>query len=100
MSSHRTASATAIGALAEVYRAANSFHPVRTDAAAVVEGLADLVAPRLTAPFVERQDRLAYVIRWLEDVDDPEAEAFANLVRERAEQVVPPKGLRSEGIRR
>jgi len=65
-----------------------------------VEGLADLVAPRLTAPFVERQDRLAYVIRWLEDVDDPEAEAFANLVRERAEQVVPPKGLRSEGIRR
>lgn len=92
--------ATAIGALAEVYRAANSFHPARTGAEAVVEGLADLVAPRLTAPFVERQERLGYVSRWLEDVDDPEAEAFADLVRERAEQVVPPKGLRSDGIRR
>jgi hypothetical protein len=92
--------ATAIGALADVYRTANSFHPARTDAAATADGLTDLVAPQLTAPFVKAAERLAYVARWLEEVHDPDAEAFAALVRERAEQVVPPKRLPPGGIRR
>lgn len=92
--------ATAIGALAEVYRAANSFHPARTDAAPFADGLTDLVAPQLSAPFVKAAERLGYIGRWLEEVDDPEAEAFAELVRERAEQVVLPKARPSGGTRR
>lgn len=92
--------ATAIGALAEVYRAANSFYPARTDASAFADRLTDLVAPQLSAPFVKAAERLAYIGRWLEEVDDPEAEGFAELIRERAEQVVPPKARPSGGTRR
>lgn len=84
--------ATAIGALAEVYRAVNSFYPGRTTDAAMAGTLPELVGPRLTAPFVERSERVGYVTRWLEEVRTPEARAFADFVRGRAEKVVLPKG--------
>lgn len=91
---------TTIGALADVYRTANSFYPARTNDAAPADALPDLVAPQLTAPFVERAERLSYVARWLDEVDTPDAEEFADLVRERTEQVVPPKARRPPGSTR
>jgi len=92
--------ATAIGALADVYRTANGFYPARTNATAASDALPDLVAPQLAAPFVERAERLGYVARWLEEFHSPDAEAFAELVRDRSEQVVPPKSRPPGGTRR
>ncbi len=79
---------------------ANSFYPARTNDAAPADALPDLVAPQLVAPFVKRAERLGYVAKWLEEFHDSDAEAFAELVRERSEQVVPPKSQPPGGIRR
>ena len=68
--------------------------------AIVTEALPDFVAPQLTAPFVERAERLSYVARWLEEVQSPDAEAFAEVVRERSEQVVRPKARPPDDTRR
>lgn len=92
-------SAIAIAALADVYRAANSFRPRRATDSAAATAFPDLVAPMLTAPFLEHAQRASFVERWLREVDDPSAEAFAQLVRERSKQVVPPK-QRPSGLTR
>lgn len=92
--------AISIGAMADVYRTANAFHPARSDPAGTAEGLTTTLEPQFTAPFVRAAERLGYVTRWLEQVDDPVAEAFAELVHQRAEQVVPPKARPSGGTRR
>jgi len=84
-------SAVAIGALSDVYRAANSFRPRRATDAPTATAFPDLIAPTLTAPFVEQSQRVAFVDRWLRDSSDPDADAFAQFVRERSEQVVHPK---------
>lgn len=91
--------ATAIGALADVYRICNSFTPGRTHGNGA-ERLVEFVSPQLTAPFVGDVERLGYVAKWLEQVDDPSAAAFADLVRERAEGVVHPKVGPPDHIRR
>ena len=93
-------SAVAIGALADVYRAANSFRPRRATDVPGATAFPDLVAPTLTAPFVEQSQRISFVERWLRDTDEPDAEAFAQLVRERCERVVPPKRRPSGPTRR
>lgn len=91
----------AIGALADVYRAANSFRPRRTLSNLTSHAFPDLVAPRLTASFIEHEERLAYVEIWLEQCDDPDAESFAAFVRERTrERVVLPKVRPSGRTRR
>ena len=93
-------SAVAIGALADVYRAANSFRPRRATDVPAASAFPDLVAPPLTAPFLEHSERVSFVERWLRDTDEPDAEAFAQLVRERSERVVPPKRRPSGPTRR
>jgi hypothetical protein len=92
--------AVAIGALADVYRAANSFRPRRATNVPAATAFPDLVAPTLTAPFVEQSQRVSFVERWLRDTDEPDAEAFAQLVRERSERVVSPKRRPSGPTRR
>lgn len=93
-------SAIAIGALADVYRAANSFRPRRATDLPAAAAFPDLVAPTLAAPFLEHAQRVSFVERWLRDSDEPDADAFARLVRERSEQVVPPKARPSGPTRR
>lgn len=83
--------AVAIGALADVYRSANSFRPRRTATAGTAHGFADLVAPTIAAPFVEDARRAALVERWLADTAHPEAQGFAEVVWERVGGVVSPK---------
>lgn len=83
--------AVAIGALAQVYRAANSFRPRRATNAALATAFPELVAPRLTAPFLKHSERVGFLERWLRDTEEPDAETLAQLVRQRSEQVVPPK---------
>jgi hypothetical protein len=90
----------AISALADVYRAANSFHPARSSDSTTADALPELVAPQLVAPFIEQADRLGYLSRWLRDSDSPDAKVFAAFVRERAEQVVRPKRRRPDTTRR
>lgn len=92
--------AIAIGALADVYRAANSFHPARSHAATTSHAVVDLVAPRLTGPFIEGAERLGYMARWLEEEGDSEAHEFAEFVRERAERVMPRKHMPPGGTPR
>lgn len=72
-------SAAVIGALADVYRAANSFRPGRWTDQLQATAFPDLVAPVLTAPFVEHIERVSFVRRWLRETDDPHAAAFAEL---------------------
>jgi hypothetical protein len=93
-------SANAIGALADVYRATNSLRPRRGNRAPIAAAFPDLVAPRLTAPFLEQTQRISFVEKWLRDVDEPGAAAFAQLVRVNAEKVVPPKRWPSGPTRR
>ena len=93
-------SAGAIGALAGVYQAANSFRPLRATDSPAAAAFPDLVAPILTAPFVEHTQRVSYVERWLRDTDEPDAEAFVRLIRDRTDQVVPPKRRPSGTTRR
>lgn len=93
-------SAVAIGALADVYRAANSFRPRRASDVLAATAFPDLVAPSLTAPFLQHSERVSFVEQWLRDTDEPGAEAFAQLVRERRERVVPPKRRPSGPTRR
>jgi hypothetical protein len=82
---------TAISALAEVYRVANTLQPARSHDGNTADALPELIAPQLAAPFVEQADRLDYLSRWLRDRDDPGAQEFAAFVREHAELVVHPK---------
>lgn len=81
----------AIGALADVYRIANTLSPARSTDASTAEALPEVITPQLVAPFVENVERYAYLSRWLQESDVPGAEDFATFVRERAEQVVLPK---------
>ena len=95
--------AIVISALSAAYIAANSLCPSRYNPASTetAEALPGLVAPQLTAPFLENAERLAFVKRWLSETDNPDSEAFARLVNEAVEklmdeeaadsQVVPPK---------
>jgi hypothetical protein len=90
----------AIGALADVYRIANTLSPARSTDASTADALPDVIAPQLVAPFVEHVERLAYLSRWLRESDVPEAENFATFIRERVEQVVLPKVRPPGRIRR
>lgn len=81
----------AIGALADVYRIANTLSPARSTDSSTADALSDLIAPQLVAPFVEHVERFAYLSRWLGESDVPGAEDFAAFVREGVEQVVLPK---------
>lgn len=84
--------AVAIGALADAYRAASSLRPRRATADATATAFPNLIAPQLTAPILDNAERLAYVEIWLHHSDDPNADAFARMVRDAANaQVVPPK---------
>ena len=83
--------AVAIGALADVYRVANSLRPRRATDEATAPAFPELVAPTVIAPFIEDARRIAFVDRWLQESDDPHAEEFAQLVRQRTGRVVPPK---------
>jgi len=83
--------AVAISAMADVYRAANSFRPRRTCGEVTASAFPFLLAPTVTAPFIDNDERVAFVELWLRNSDDPDADDFASLVRERSERVVPPK---------
>lgn len=98
--------ALVIGALSDAYLAANALRLSRhvPEGMDVGDTFAQLVAPQLVAPFIEKAERLAFVDEWLSESDSPDADAFARLVREAAErhlarlgeeatdaQVVPPK---------
>ncbi len=87
-----------LGALADVYTSANSLHLARTVADGKPSILGDLVAPRLVAPVVEQHEGLALVDRWVQEVEDPAAEAFRALLR--AQEVMPPKHRPPALIRR
>ncbi len=104
--------AIVINSLSDAYKASNSLLPLRHkyDDAENSAMLTRLIAPRLTAPFLERTERLALVDEWLKESGSPDAEAFAQLVNEAAErlldndaansQVVPPKAQPPGSIRR
>lgn len=81
--------AIVISALAEAYIAANSLCPSRYDPTSTetAEALPGLVAPQLTAPFLEHAERLAFVERWLSETDSPDSEVFARLVNEAAKKL-------------
>lgn len=84
--------------LADAYRAANALRPLRAYAGEAVGSFGDLLVPRLAAPLVEHQARLALLDRWVQESDAPEAGAFADLIR--AQEVVPPKARPPGLIRR
>ena len=73
--------AIVISALSEAYCAANSLRPRRNNASTTTMAFPDLVAPRLSAPFLSDANRLAFVDVWLRDSDDPNAEEFARVVK-------------------
>ena len=79
--------ALVIGALSDAYQAANSLCLSRHDpeSAETAEALTDLLVPPLTAPFVEKAENLAHVEKWLSESDSPDANAYARLVRQTAE---------------
>ena len=83
-----------IGALSDAYLAANSLCLSRHDPESMDAGeaLSHLVAPQLTAPFIEKVERLAFVEEWLSESDSPDSDAFARLVRETAERHVERMG--------
>lgn len=77
-----------IGALSNAYRAANSLCLLRhdTEDTSTTNTFPDLIAPRLTAPFLEKTEQLALVDMWLNESDSPDAETFAELVHKAAEE--------------
>jgi hypothetical protein len=80
-----------LGALADAYQAASSLRPLRSVSNGAELSPGDLLVPRLTAPLVEHQERLAMVGRWVRESDDPAAVAFEELLQQRADEVVLPK---------
>ena len=92
--------AVVIGALSRAYEATNRLCPLRhsADAAGVTSALPDLVSPLLTAPFLEKAERLALVDRWLEETDDPHAEEFSQLVYRVAREQVDGDTASSQGV--
>lgn len=96
--------ATVLSALADTYQAANALQPLRsqrpqrtaTDQAETPFGV--LFIPRLTAPLVDHQARLALLDGWVKESAAPEAEVFRRLIR--AQEVMPPKARPPELIRR
>lgn len=92
--------AIALGALADVYSATNSLSWQDTGTGSPPPPGLELIVPRLTAPFVERSERLAFVDRWVRDSDEPYAPAFSQLLHDRLGEAVHPKASPPDGTRR
>ena len=77
-----------IGALSDAYRAVNSLCLLRysTEDTLSMKTFPDLIAPRLTAPFLEKTEQLALVDMWLQESDSNDAEEFAQLVHKAARE--------------
>ena len=93
--------ATVLNALADAYRSANALQPLRSQRTATDQAESPfgvLLVPRLTAPLVEHQARLALIDGWVKESDTPEAEVFRSLIR--AQEVVPPKARPPGLVRR
>ena len=93
--------AVVISALSEAYQAANSLilprHKVNGPEPST--GLSDLVAPQLTAPFLDDAERLAFVDIWIAEESGPDAEAFARLVQKAAEQRIDGNAADEQVVR-
>jgi hypothetical protein len=87
-----------LDALADAYRAANALRPLRTVVDQPSPSFGDLLVPRLSAPLVEHQARLALLDRWVRESDALEAGAFRDLIRTQA--AMPPKARPPGLIRR